>query len=94
VQELSGTTPIANRITGFGMDEFFSRTDSTGGITLLADALGNIATIRHCARALPVRELWQQVQMSLTFLKEQLSYQTNSGRMSTSPRNTPAAIIT
>src|SRR5439155_15328235 len=29
VQELSGSTPVANRLTG-GVDEFFSRTDSTG----------------------------------------------------------------
>jgi len=41
VQELSGTTPIANRITG-GIDEFFSRTDGTGSYTPIADALGNV----------------------------------------------------
>jgi RHS repeat-associated protein len=39
VQELSGTTPIANRITG-GVDEFFSRTDSSGSTTPLTDAVG------------------------------------------------------
>jgi len=29
VQELSGSTPVANRLTG-GVDEFFNRADSTG----------------------------------------------------------------
>jgi RHS repeat-associated protein len=41
VQELSGTTPIANRITG-SIDEFFSRADGTGSYTPLADAIGNV----------------------------------------------------
>lgn len=41
VQELSGTTPIANRITG-GIDEFLSRTDGTGSYTPIADALGSV----------------------------------------------------
>src|SRR6266581_3109154 len=34
VQELSGSTPVANRLTG-GVDEFFSRADSTGAFTPL-----------------------------------------------------------
>jgi RHS repeat-associated protein len=41
VQELSGTTPIANRITG-GIDDFFSRTDGTGSYTPLTDAIGSV----------------------------------------------------
>ncbi len=40
IQELSGTTSIANRITG-GLDQFFSRTDSSGSTTPLTDALGS-----------------------------------------------------
>jgi RHS repeat-associated protein len=41
VQELSGTTPTANRIVG-GVDEFFSRTDSSGATSPLVDAAGSI----------------------------------------------------
>lgn len=41
VQELSGTTPVANRILG-GVDEFFSRTDSSGAYSPLTDALGSV----------------------------------------------------
>jgi len=39
-QELSGTTPTANLLTG-GVDEYFTRTDSTGTANFLADALGS-----------------------------------------------------
>src|SRR5437773_6062438 len=39
VQELSGSTPVANRLTG-GVDEFFSRADSTGAYSPMTDALG------------------------------------------------------
>jgi RHS repeat-associated protein len=41
VQELAGGTPTANLLTGLGVDEFFTRTDSTGGRTYLTDALGS-----------------------------------------------------
>ena len=40
VQELSGSTPTANLISG-GIDEIFTRADSTGTFTPLKDALGN-----------------------------------------------------
>jgi RHS repeat-associated protein len=40
VQELSGTTPTANLLSG-GIDEAFSRTDSIGTANFLADALGS-----------------------------------------------------
>ncbi len=53
VQELSGTTPIANRLTG-GIDEFFSRSDAPGtsipirdaqgSVFALADSSGNLST--------------------------------------------------
>jgi RHS repeat-associated protein len=45
-QELSGTTPIANRILG-GIDEFFSRTDSTGVHSPLTDALGSVLALTN-----------------------------------------------
>ena len=40
VQELNGTTPTANLLTG-GLDERFTRADSTGTFDYLADALGS-----------------------------------------------------
>jgi RHS repeat-associated protein len=40
VQELSGSTPTANLISG-GIDEIFSRADFTGNFTPLKDALGS-----------------------------------------------------
>jgi RHS repeat-associated protein len=40
VQELSGTTPTANLLTG-GADEYFTRTDSSWTANFLTDALGS-----------------------------------------------------
>lgn len=40
VQELSGTTPAANLLTG-SLDEYFARTDSAGARNFLTDALGS-----------------------------------------------------
>lgn len=39
-QELSGSTPSANLLTG-GLDEIFTRTDSTGTYSFLSDGLGS-----------------------------------------------------
>jgi RHS repeat-associated protein len=44
VQEISGGTAVANRLTG-GLDEFFSRTDSTGTFSPLTDALGSTVAL-------------------------------------------------
>jgi len=41
VQELSGTTPTANILGGLGIDEVFTRTDSTATANFLTDALGS-----------------------------------------------------
>jgi RHS repeat-associated protein len=41
VQELSSGTPTANLLTGLGVDEYLTRTDSTGTRNLLADGLGS-----------------------------------------------------
>jgi RHS repeat-associated protein len=41
VQELVGTTPTADLLTGADVDEVFVRTDSAGARTILADALGS-----------------------------------------------------
>ena len=39
IQELAGTTPTANLMTG-GIDEYFQRTDSNGPANFLTDAIG------------------------------------------------------
>jgi RHS repeat-associated protein len=41
VQELASGTPTANLLTGLGIDEFFTRTDSGGVRSYLTDALGS-----------------------------------------------------
>jgi len=44
VQELSGSTPTANLLTG-GLDEYFTRTDASGTSNFLTDALGSTAAL-------------------------------------------------
>jgi RHS repeat-associated protein len=46
VQELSGSTVIANMIDG-GIDEIFQRSDSTGTYSLLSDALGSTVALTN-----------------------------------------------
>lgn len=41
VQELVSNTPVANLLTGFGIDEYFTRTDATGTFSYLTDILGS-----------------------------------------------------
>ena len=41
MQELSGGTPIANLLTGLGVDEILTRTDAAGTRHFLTDALGS-----------------------------------------------------
>jgi hypothetical protein len=41
VQELSGSTVTANLLTGLGVDERFTRTDSSATANFLTDALGS-----------------------------------------------------
>jgi RHS repeat-associated protein len=41
IQELSGRSPTANLLTGFGIDEIFTRTDSSGTGHLMTDALNS-----------------------------------------------------
>lgn len=45
-QELSGTTPTANLVTG-GVDEYFQRTDSSGATSFLSDALGSSVALTN-----------------------------------------------
>jgi len=41
LQELSGSTPTANLLTGLSLDETFTRTDASGTSTFLVDVLGS-----------------------------------------------------
>ena len=45
VQELSGSTDLANLLTGLGIDEYFTRTDGSGRRSLLGDALGSVLAL-------------------------------------------------
>ena len=45
VQEKNGATVTANLLTGLGIDEFFTRTDSVGVRSLLPDALGSTVAL-------------------------------------------------
>ncbi|MCS6304871.1 MAG: RHS repeat-associated core domain-containing protein [Nitrospira sp.] len=45
VQEMNGATVTVNLLTGLGLDEFFTRTDSVGVRSLLPDALGSTVAL-------------------------------------------------
>ena len=48
MQELSGTTPTANLLTG-GVDEYFTRTDTNGARNFLTDVLGSALSLTDSA---------------------------------------------
>jgi hypothetical protein len=59
VQELDGASPpnvTANLLTGLGIDEYFSRTDSAGPATILTDALGSTIGLTNTRDVL---QLWR-----------------------------------
>lgn len=51
IQETSGATVLANTLTGFGIDELFSRTDVPAGTTVdfLSDALNSSVALANAA---------------------------------------------
>ena len=51
-QESSGGTPTVNYLTGAGIDEAFSRTDSTGSYSYLTDNLGSTMALTNSAGAI------------------------------------------
>jgi RHS repeat-associated protein len=59
VQELAGATPTANLLTGLGIDEFFTRTDSAGARHYLADALGNSLALSDGAGTLQTQYTYE-----------------------------------
>jgi len=74
VQELSGSTPTANLVTGLGVDETLMRTDAGGTGTLLIDALGS---------ALALADASGTVQTQYTF--DPFGATTSSGASSSNP---------
>jgi RHS repeat-associated protein len=73
VQELSGSIPTANMLTGPGADEYLSRTDSAGSRYFLPDALGSTVGLTDSSGS---------VQTSYTY--EPFGNSTASGASSTS----------
>jgi RHS repeat-associated protein len=57
VQELSGTTPVANRIVG-GMDEVFARSDSSGTSSPVTDALGSTLGLLNSSGTLTTQYIY------------------------------------
>jgi RHS repeat-associated protein len=53
VQELSGTSATANMLSGLRADEYYTRTDTRGILTLLTDALGSILALTDSAGTMP-----------------------------------------
>jgi RHS repeat-associated protein len=53
VQELTGAAVGANLLTGLGIDEYFTRTDTTGASHFLADALGSTLALTDATGSIP-----------------------------------------
>jgi len=56
LQELDGASPpniTANPLTSLNLDEYFTRTDSSGTATFLSDALGSTIGLTHPGRSPP-----------------------------------------
>ena len=53
VQELTGSTVTANLFTGLGVDEYLTRTDTSGASHFLSDALGSTVALTDPGGALP-----------------------------------------
>lgn len=59
VQEKNGGTVTANLLTGLGIDEFFTRTDSVGVRALLPDALGSTVALADNTGALQTQYTYE-----------------------------------
>ncbi|HKA60711.1 MAG TPA: RHS repeat-associated core domain-containing protein, partial [Gemmatimonadales bacterium] len=53
VQELNGSTVVANLLTGLGIDEYLTRTDTNGARHFLVDALGSTVALSDPTGDLP-----------------------------------------
>ena len=62
VQELDGAAPpnvTANLLTGLGIDEYFTRTDASGTMAFLADALGSTVGLVNSAGGIDTSYTYQ-----------------------------------
>jgi YD repeat-containing protein len=59
VQELTGTTVTANLLTGLGVDEYLTRTDTSGASHFLSDALGSTVALTDAVGSLPTSYTYQ-----------------------------------
>src|SRR5581483_9825432 len=59
VQELNGTTPTVNLLTGQGIDETLQRTDSGGAQSLLTDALGSSVALADATGAVQTQYTYE-----------------------------------
>jgi RHS repeat-associated protein len=59
VQEKNAGTVTANLLTGLGIDEFFTRTDSVGVRALLPDALGSTVALADSSGALQTQYTYE-----------------------------------
>jgi RHS repeat-associated protein len=53
VQELNGSSVVANLLAGVGIDEYLTRTDANGSSHFLTDALGSTIALSSATGALP-----------------------------------------
>ena len=44
---MNGSTPVANLLTGLGIDEVFTRTDAAGGRAFFTDGLGSTLALMN-----------------------------------------------
>ena len=59
VQELQSGTPSANLLTGLNVDELFTRSDSSGTMAMLPDALGSTIGLTNSAGVLATNYTYQ-----------------------------------
>ncbi len=59
VQELSGGTPSGNLLTGLGVDEYFQRTDPSGTVDYLTDALGSTVALTNGAGSITAQYTYE-----------------------------------
>ena len=81
VQELSGTTPTANMLTG-GIDEYFMRTDASGTVNYLADALGSTLALTDPTGAIRTQYAYEPfgpTSVSATQLRRRRRHKKRSG---------------
>jgi hypothetical protein len=80
VQELCGTTPVANLLAG-GLDEYFARADSSGTYSFVTDALGSTLALTDSSGAITTQYTFDSFGNTITSLQaESLS----KGKLATS----------